>query len=77
MFKNHTSSKIAVENLTEAQKKKYKHFDNNNYLKQLKNFHEMNEAKAKSINFRNKLLETKDGKLSKRSPKTQRCYESN
>ena len=57
MFKNYTTSKIAVENLTEAQKKKYKHFDNNNYLKQLKNFHEMHEAKAKSINFRNKLLE--------------------
>ena len=49
MFKHYTSSSIAIANLSEAQKKKYKKYDNSIYLKQLTNFHETHEAKAKII----------------------------
>ena len=57
MFKKNTTSSIAIAKLAEAQKKMHKKYDNTIYLKQLKNFHEMHEAKAKSIHFRRNLLE--------------------
>ena len=57
MFKAKTTSSIAIANLSEAQKKMHKKYDNTIYLKQLKNFHEMHEAKAKSNHFRRNLLE--------------------
>ena len=57
MFKPKPTSAIAIANLSEAQKKMHKKYDNTIYLKQLKHFHEMHEAKAKSIHFRRNLLE--------------------
>ena len=47
MYKIIPSSTLAVSNLSAAQKKKMKKYDNLHYLKQLKNFHEMQEMKAK------------------------------
>ena len=57
MFKKNKSSNVAVANLTEAQKKKYFNLDNMNYFKQLKNFHEMQEVKAKNVAYRNRILQ--------------------
>ena len=56
MFKILPSSTVAVSNLSASQKKKMKKYDNLHYLKQLKNFHEMQEMKAKNINYRNHIL---------------------
>ena len=57
MYKIIPSSTVSVANLTASQKKKMKKYDNMHYLKQLKNFHEMQEMKVKNINYRNKMLE--------------------
>ena len=57
MYKIIPSSTTAVANLSASQKKKMKKYDNMHYLKQLKNFHEMQEMKVKNINYRNKMLE--------------------
>ena len=57
MYKIIPSSTTAIANLTASQKKKMKKYDNMHYLKQLKNFHEMQEMKVKNINYRNKMLE--------------------
>ena len=56
MYKIIPSSTVAVANLTASQKKKMKKYDNLHYLKQLKNFHEMQEMKVKNINYRNHML---------------------
>ena len=57
MFKIIPSSTVSVANLSAAQKKKIKKYDNLHYLKQLQNFNEMQEMKVKNINYRNKMLE--------------------
>ena len=57
MYKIIPSSTTAIANLSASQKKKMKNYDNMHYLKQLKNFHEMQEMKVKNINYRNKMLE--------------------
>ena len=56
MLKNYTSTHAAIANLTAAQKKKYKKFDNTHYLKQLNHFHEMQEAREKSVAYRRHML---------------------
>ena len=50
------SSAIAIANLSAAQKKMHKKYDNTNYLKQLQGLHEFHETKGKSVNFRRNLL---------------------
>ena len=50
------SSAIAIANLSAAQKKMHKKYDNTNYLKQLQGLHEFHETKGKSIHFRRNLL---------------------
>ena len=51
-----SSKKPAVTNLTAAQKKKYNNYDNMHYMKQLKNFHELQELKAASVNYRRNMI---------------------
>ena len=53
---SYESSAISIANLSAAQKKMHKKYDNTNYLKQLQGLHEFHETKGKSVNFRRNLL---------------------
>ena len=53
---SYESSAIAIANLSAAQKKMHKKYDNTNYLKQLQGLHDFHETKGKSVNFRRNLL---------------------
>ena len=55
MYKNYDNSLMNTVSMTPTQKNKYKKYDLH-YLKQLKNFHEMQELKAKNIHFHNQMM---------------------
>ena len=54
---SYETSQLALNNLVASRNKMYKKYDNTHYLKILKDEQEFRDTKAKSINYRRKMLE--------------------